>query len=402
MDNDYTKYTADRLLNDDCFLLSEKHPTQESKAFWTAIQAEHDDLAKEIIIARAFLRHVKNEGNDKKLPAEAGRKLWTRIEKENRHYDRRYMRAFLKIAGVAAAVAVLLAAGWQVWFAANDDAEIDYIAMLDAMEPAQNASGSVQLIFDNDRTIAVDGEETHIEYLNEGAVQINAGEKVAVADETDRAKALNQLVVPIGKRSTLILTDGTKVWINSGSKVIYPVRFAGDKREIFAEGEIYLEVSPDADRPFVVKTARMEVKALGTEFNVSAYKDDADLSVVLVSGKVEIRRSGAGKSTLSPSQMFVHNRQTHADAISTVDAADYIAWKDGYYPFHRQQLSAVLYKLSKYYGVRFEWDEQIDTLLCSGKLDLKDQLAEVLEMLAKAAPIKVEENSSHIYISIKP
>ena len=92
----------------------------------------------------------------------------------------------------------------------------------------------------------------------------------------------------IRDRSSLTFSDGTKIWVNSGSKVIYPVSFEKKKREIYVEGEVYLDVTHDTSWPFVVRTQQVDVKVLGTSFNVSAYKDDSNMQVTLVEGKVEV------------------------------------------------------------------------------------------------------------------
>ncbi len=89
---------------------------------------------------------------------------------------------------------------------------------------------------------------------------------------TDEEHSFNQLIVPNGKRSTLALEDGTKMWINAGSRVIYPNKFKKNKREIYVDGEVYMEVARDEERPFVVKTNMLDVQVLGTSFNVMAYK----------------------------------------------------------------------------------------------------------------------------------
>ena len=101
-------------------------------------------------------------------------------------------------------------------------------------------------------------------------------------------------IVPVGRRSSITFADGTRLWVNSGSKVVYPVKFAKEKREIFVEGEIYLHVSRDEQKPFIVKTHQMDIKVLGTQFNVTAYENEANMQMCIrdryIIANIAIRR----------------------------------------------------------------------------------------------------------------
>jgi ferric-dicitrate binding protein FerR (iron transport regulator) len=101
--------------------------------------------------------------------------------------------------------------------------------------------------------------------------------------------------------------------------------------------------------------------------------------------------------------LFSYNSQTSQTSIEAVEVEDYIAWKDGYYPFKQQKLSVVIHKLSEYYGITFEWDNAIDALTCSGKFDLKEDLDEVLRTLEKTAPITIRKTDGELYkVDVKP
>ena len=146
----------------------------------------------------------------------------------------------------------------------------------------------------------------------------------------------------------------------------------------------------------------MEIRDLGTQFNVSAYENESSSDVVLVEGKVEIKAKGLKKSTLNPNQLFLYDNQSNKSSVSNVDTKDYVAWKDGYYQFNQQRLNIVLKKLCKYYGIKMNWDEKVNELTCSGKLDLKEDLDEVFNALQKAAPIEIIKNDEYINIIVKP
>ena len=402
MKNDYSIYTSDKLLNDTFFLDSELNPTDESKAFWDELETRDERLAEEIRVARKFLHTMKRNANIPALDRESSEELWMHISQENKRYDNKHWSMIRRTAGIAASICLLASITWFVLM--EEKPQTDYMAILETVDtPAEVSSENVQLILSNNKKIAIEGKNTQVEYQEEGQVNINSEEKVNLSgDNNTKEESFNQLIVPQGKRSTITFNDGTKVWVNAGSRIIYPVNFDKNRREIFAEGEIYLDVVPDSKRPFIVKTRQMDIKVLGTRFNVSAYEDEAELQVVLVSGKVEVKMQGEKENILTPSQMFSYNNLTHKAEVSTIDVNDFIAWKDGYYQFYQQRLSVVFNKLTKYYGVSFSLDEGLKEMSCSGKLDLKENIGEVLLSLQKAAPIEINKTSEIYQIKVKP
>jgi len=350
-----------------------------------------------------FIKHIKKDSDMQGLSLSEQEELKERIDRKNKYYDQRFRRLWIWSGSVAASICLLFS-GWYA-FSHFQTKTFDYAGVMQKFESGTEAAENVQLLLSKDKKIAIEGKETQVDYSKEGCVDINKKEKVEVKKEDKDEKTIfNQLVVPAGKRSMLTLNDGTKVWINSGSKLVFPVNFEKNKREIFAEGEIYLDVTHDPDRPFIVHTQSIDMKVLGTQFNVSAYTDEPNLQVVLVSGKVEIRENGNSKEILKPNQMFSYNKENHDFSTSPVNVTDYTAWKDGYYIFNSKNLGIVFTKLSKYYNVHFKCDEKINELICSGKLDLKDNLQEVLSLLEKAAPtIKIQNTSESEYtVIVKP
>lgn len=323
--------------------------------------------------------------------------LWNRIQSGNKHQAQK--RIFSRAMGIAASISLLIAAAW--YLSLPPVPETNYLAILENHPQQPDSTKNVQLVLANNQKLSIDGEDAKVGYQEDGIVNVNSKTIEQTALENQAAQAFNQLIVPIGKRSTLTFADGTKVWVNSGTKVIYPVQFATDKREIFVDGEAFLEVSRDEAKPFIVKTRKMDVKVLGTQFNVSAYEKETEQQIVLVSGKVEVDVPGQDKNILAPNQKYSYNNETSKSSISKVDVNEYIAWKDGYYQFRQQPLDLILQKIARYYGKSIQCDEQTGSLTCSGKLDLKENLEEVLKTLQKVTPIEIEQQSGHISITRK-
>jgi ferric-dicitrate binding protein FerR (iron transport regulator) len=357
-----------------------------------------NDIHKNV---KAFIVQLLQKQQKEALSAEDEDILWNRIEKANRKYTKtKRIGRYLFASGIAASIAILVIAGWNLQ-RQSQEKETDYLSIIDIEPPENLSSSNIQLLLSENQRLSLDGKEVEIDYQQDGDIIVN-DEKLEVKKEEEEKTKLNQLIVPIGKRSFLTLADGTKMWVNSNTRVIYPVQFTKDKREIFIEGEIFLDVSKDEEVPFIVKTHKIDIKVLGTQFNVSTVDNGSVSEVVLVSGKVEVKTNHNKKSILYPSQLFSYNALTDESNIKKVDTSDYVAWKDGYYQFHQQSLDIVLKRITKFYGTQIEWEENVKELTCSGKLDLKDDLASVLETLAKAAPVKIEKQNEIIHIYVKP
>ncbi len=402
MDKNYITYTTEQLLNDDFFIQSELHPTEESRTFWSNLQEKNTALSTEIENARLFLYAINIEQNCSSLSDKDEHALWQRIELKNREVEKKAKRKqFIRFGiSTAASLLLLLAIGWYAT-QRPEETETDYLAIIQANPAPDSTNEKVQLVLSNNEKLTIDGMETQLEYKKEGKVNVNSEQvDLSPKDNPEQVQEFNQLIVPVGRRSSITFADGTRIWVNSGSKVVYQVKFTKEKREIFVEGEIYLHVSQDEQKPFIVKTHQMDIKVLGTQFNVTAYENEADTRVVLVSGKVEVNLN-KHKNVLTPNQMFSYDSKMHKGKITTVDTDDYVAWKDGYYQFRQQPLKEIVKKLSRYYGVRIYCEGPADKLTCSGKLDLKESLDEVMKALKEAAPIQIENKYESVEIKVK-
>jgi len=242
---------------------------------------------------------------------------------------------------------------------------------------------STQLILSEEETIFMEDEESVIDYTGAGAIAVNA----KVSDRKD-VSDYNSLIVPYGKRSKVLLEDGTVVWVNSGSKLIYPVTFTDNKREVYLEGEAYFEVNEDKSKPFIVQTKIMDIKVLGTGFNITAYGNDDKASAVLVHGSIELHVNkyslfGSKKQVISPKERAVYNAQSNTINVREVDTEYYVSWKDGYIKFNNSQLHNIIAKLEKYYAVEISIsDKDLLNKTFTGKLDLKQDIDEVISIIS--------------------
>ncbi|MDR1723494.1 MAG: DUF4974 domain-containing protein [Tannerella sp.] len=197
-----------------------------------------------------------------------------------------------------------------------------------------------------------------------------------------------------GMRTTLLLPDSTEVTLNSSSKLIYPVIFAGDERRVVLEGEGYFDVFRDPERPFRVEAEgrAFEVEALGTTFNLQSYKNDLQLRTTLLSGSVRLHftmPSGEKKRlTLTPSEKAIYDIATGDVVVNRVNALNETSWTYGRLIFNNTPMSEVLNRLSHYYNVAFEVkDSEIDGYSFTGTL-IDRQLEQVLDYMAISSKIR--------------
>lgn len=245
---------------------------------------------------------------------------------------------------------------------------------------------ALQLILADNQVVPL-SDGTNVFCSEGGQITSNSTQELHNIKVKEASDKKNKLIVPCGHRTFLTLEDGTKVWVNSGTTLEFPVAFASDKRDIYVDGEIYIEVAKEPQRPFYVHAGNMDVKVLGTRFNVSAYSEDASSSIVLVEGLVEVSADNERrKKVLTPDNMLTLT-PTSMD-ITPVDTYDYISWKDGLLQFRSQPLENVLTRLSRYYNVEIECEEDLRPMRCTGKLVLFDSVMTVVETISRTIPLE--------------
>lgn len=212
-------------------------------------------------------------------------------------------------------------------------------------------------------------------------------------------QAMNRLIVPHGKRSEIVLADGTKVWLNSGSSIEFPSAFTGETREVLLSGEIYVQVAPDKKRPFIVHTPNYKVKAYGTQFNVSAYAPSSS-SVILVEGSVGVQAGETKEVMLSPNEQAIYTASTETFETRSVDVLAYTSWKDGYLTFDDTPVTEVLKQIERYYNLSFNLDEAVSFkgITCTGKIILSENLDNVMTTLSLISGTKYKRENRTIYI----
>ncbi|MBD1431267.1 FecR family protein [Sphingobacterium sp. DN00404] len=343
---------------------------------------------QEQVIRQAFLLLQNLKIEEEEVSEQLIEADYQRLRKQTSRTKIRKM--YLWIASPAACILLVL---FSLWFkkTTSDSSAIrkDVLILLDSMNVD---TGSVYLANGQSQVYITD--EKTIQQTAEGGIAIHDQDLLQSADiKSD----FLQLVVPRGKRTTINFNDGTRVWVNSGTKLIYPKKFASDTRDIFVDGEVYLEVAKDTNRPFFVHTKHIDVRVLGTKFNVNAYSSEEEMSVVLAEGSVDVLAKDAQKSgILKPSQgFFIKNDEVK---IHAVDAYAYISWKDNVMKINRQPLHIILNRLSRHYAVKFHVDKDLSNERYTGTLKLNESLDKVLNSLSFSTAFTYVREGDDIYL----
>lgn len=193
---------------------------------------------------------------------------------------------------------------------------------------------------------------------------------------------INRLIVPNGGEYKVELSDGTMVYLNAGSELVYPVNFAGKVREVILKGEAYFQVIRNESSPFVVKTKGMDVRVLGTEFNLNAYEGQKYTTTTLVKGAVEIEVAGNAPILLKPDHQARFDKEAAQVECVQVNTLPYTAWKDGKFVFYHEPLASITARLEKWYDVTIVYqEEKLKELQIFGIVSRYEDIRQVLDLL---------------------
>jgi transmembrane sensor len=251
-----------------------------------------------------------------------------------------------------------------------------------------------------------------------------------VHTQKDNSISYNEITAPLGSKTIIRLGDSTKVWLNSGSTLRYPQKFAGKYREVQLSGEAFFDVKKNKDIPFIVTTTELNIKVLGTSFNVKAYPEEGTIETTLIKGLVTISKSGSGLNSkdvifLNPNQRATYvkkngklvlaevekkvmnnealaegNKKRKEQIIFTknVDTEQFTAWKDEKLVFKNEEFESLCIKLERWYRVEIHIrDEKLKKFHYTGILR-KETINDVIKILGYTMPFKYKIDHSIITI----
>ncbi|MDR1720103.1 MAG: FecR domain-containing protein [Dysgonamonadaceae bacterium] len=200
---------------------------------------------------------------------------------------------------------------------------------------------------------------------------------------------------PKGARSQIVLGDGTRVSLNAGSTLHYPVCFDKKTRTVSLTGEAYFEVAKDANHPFVVEAGGISVNVLGTHFNVRCFENDNSVVTTLLEGSVKVN-----DVVLKPNQQLIYDKATHTASLREVDAEQYVIWKDGQYYFDSERFANIINELERGFGIKITIQaEELKDQTYSGIFTAEQTLYQILEAFKKHRSFNYHRHENEIRIS---
>ncbi len=222
----------------------------------------------------------------------------------------------------------------------------------------------------NKATIIIDGEEYALKEGENGLIikddYINYDDGKIAFSNIHPNKSI-KIVTPYGGQYNLVLSDGTKVWLNAGSELSYRSDFGKTNREIQLTGEAYFEVHKNQNLPFIVHSQKQEIRVLGTEFNINAYSDEQLIKTTLKEGSLRVT-ANQKQTTLKPNQQAQFNGSSNTLLTKVVDSEAAIAWKDGIIDLHGMSLQECMRNISRWYNVEIVYQNEIPEIELGGRM----------------------------------
>ena len=266
-----------------------------------------------------------------------------------------------------------------------------------AVAPILPGTYKARLILDDGRQVALDSA-THVRMRELPGVEVKAENNVLVYTNGDtiveKQVKYNTLEIPRGGEYALQLADGTRVWLNAGTSLRYPVVFSGQERRVELRGEGYFEVAKDSASPFVVSVNGVDVRVLGTSFNVSAYSDE--VVTTLVEGKV-LMRSQADSVVLVPDRQGVWDGKRMT--VKRVDARNYALWREGVFFFEDMPLEDILDALARWYDVHvFYQNAELKMMRFSVEIKRYEHIDTILRRIAETNRVRFNVNNRTVNV----
>lgn len=394
----YRDYTAIDFLNDKSFLSWLKNPTPADSVFWNGFLKKYP--LKKAELKEATLVFNLFYSREDKLDMMEQYELWKRIHRESKSKTRTIIFEVLKYAAIIVFVFISGAVSYYLYQSSVRQYQFQLA------ESPVNEKDDAMIVLADGSKISLEKQMSQISYSKNGEQLIVNNDTINQKSGIDKEQ-INKVIIPYGKKTMIILSDGTKVWLNAGSQLVYPSTFLGKNRQVMLVGEAFFDVRKNTERPFIVHAADMSVQVLGTRFDICAYPEDKLIQTVLEEGKVNLQYSVKGifkrdySIEMHPNQMVEMEKASGEARTKMVDVSKYVSWKEGMLEFEKVDLVRALKQVERYYNVKiYLADPMLGSYKLSGKLDLKDVPEEVLNVIKLTVPIDWQKKSNGDFIII--
>lgn len=278
--------------------------------------------------------------------------------------------------------------------------QADLLADLDGSPGASKAT----LILSDGMQIDLAPISSGISMKKDGVTILKDNESIIYSSDqvnkTEEEVKMNTLLVPRGGKWIMTLEDGTKIWLNSDSKLTYPSEFKGAERRVHLIGEGFFEVAHDPDHPFIVSTTYTDTKVLGTSFNIKAYPNEKVVETTLVEGIVGLSQYINNTSlVMEPGFQAIVPLDSSKMIYNSVDVSVYTAWKDGQFEFRDESLETIMNSLERWYDVDVSYsDERLKELHFTTRLKRYNKIQDLLILIEQTQKVKFAYENNQIII----
>lgn len=395
----YKDYSATDFLEDSDFLRWLTDPTQEDHDYWNAFLKKYphkrDDIKEASLLFRIF------HSRENKLTLSEQYDLWKNIQAEGKSSKSELVQQFLKYAAIF--ILVFFSGAVSYYFYQNASVQDQFV--LTERNPA--IEGEAMVVLADGSKVSLEKQMSEISYSNNGQQLIVNNDTISQKSAAEK-ESINKVIVSYGKKSMIVLSDGTKVWLNAGSQLVYPAVFVKDTREVSLIGEAFFDVVKNPGKPFIVKASDVNIQVLGTRFDISAYPEDKTIQTVLEEGKINLKYTGNGLFKrdyvveMVPNQLVEFDKESREASSTMVNVSKFISWKEGMLEFEKVNLTRAFKQVERFYNVKILMDDPaIGYFKLSGKLDLKDEPEDVLNVIKLTVPIDWQRKSNGDFIIVK-
>lgn len=369
--------------------------TEHSEMLQLINEAENETLAKE-----ELLHAYRNAENLADIHPHQARQILEAILQSDKQIEKpNFKLHHLRNLVAAAVILVCLSVGFYLLRNKIDNQQPQPMAQHDVLPGGNRAILTLadgKIISLSDADAGKIAKEAGLIITKKADGQIS----YEVVDNRQEIGGFNTIETPYGGKYEVVLQDGTKVTLNAGSKLTYPLAFDKHSRKVVLTGEAYFEVSKDSTRPFFVNTPEakgiqaQEIKVLGTHFNVNAYEDEQAYITTLAEGSVSIATAGAER-VLKPGQQSTVKQSIQVDE-GNINAA--LAWKNDVFYFTDLPIQDMMRKLSRWYDIEVVYEGEIPSIVFLAQLSRKKKLSEVLEALEETNRVHFRIEGRKVFV----
>lgn len=346
-------------------------------------QAEFEQLRQDWLCAGYVQRYATD-------------KAWQKIERRLlRRLTEKRRRLWMRAVGYAAVIAVLFGVGYYSVGYYRQHEHLEKIA--GNIEPGSHKAvlilgSNEEVVLSNEEDKTLQGKTSVVKKEGNTLIYDKSG------DILREQVVYNRLITPRGGEYSVVLSDGTKVWLNAESELKYPVHFAGKEREVYLKGEAYFSVTKQNEQPFVVYVGDSRITVLGTEFNVRSYQDE-EIAATLVKGAVRIHDVGR-ECDLTPGMQAVIEKDEIR--VREVDTDLYTAWKDGYFIYREKTLEDIMKELSRWYDFTYDCrSEELRRMTLTAKLRKFDRVEDIFDILKRTGRLDFAIQGKNVTVLAK-